>query len=226
MGIAHSRDQYIASLDLKQAFDHVRPYTAISMMKHLAFDRKLTNQTLRLWQSQRRFLQYCGSFLLSRLLASESRVPAVALGLQPYIECASPTHSPSLPFGDACDLHGRPKLCRLRLGTQGRLESLDVSLSGPWPQRKRGTCRQKAKRMMAALDDVIGPFVKDTIEILGCSFSPGHSKPTTKEFRRFEATTVVSRRVDMAPVTADSRLFVACTTATATGWLELLARNF
>ena len=84
------------------------------------------------------------------------------------------------------------------------------------------TCRQNAKRMMAALDDVVGPYIKDTIEVLGCNFSPGHSKPSPKEFRRFEIATPVTRRAGMAPVAADSRLFVACTTATAKasyGWV-------
>ena len=52
------------------------------------------------------------------------------------------------------------------------------------------TCRQNAKRMMAALDDVVGPYIKDTIEVLGCNFSPGHSKPSPKEFTRFEIATI------------------------------------
>eukprot|EP00438_Fugacium_kawagutii_P014087 Skav231790 [mRNA] locus=scaffold734:6871:14739:+ [translate_table: standard] len=105
-----------------------------------------------------------------------------------------------------------------------RLGRTIFNSSGSLELRFGKRLRVKAKLYRSALmtDPELGPFVKDTVDILGCSFSPGHSKPASKEIKRFEVATAVTRRAGMAPVAADFKLFAACATATTKasfGWV-------
>ena len=72
LGVAHSQNQYVASLDLKQAFDRVRPSRAVFMLKHYGFDRRLAKQVEHVWTSQRRFLHFAGNYKQTAADVSQS----------------------------------------------------------------------------------------------------------------------------------------------------------
>ena len=50
----------VTTLDLKQAFDHVWPATAILMMIQQGFDKCLGGKVFCLWENQRRSLRVVG----------------------------------------------------------------------------------------------------------------------------------------------------------------------
>ena len=106
-------------------------------------------------------------------------------------------------------------------GTNGA----NIQLHWVWKKaltKRRSPAERKAKRDRARENASLGQFVQDSITILGTNFSPGNTKPTDKEVKRFESATGVTIRAGMAPVVADMRLFAATSMASAkaaTGWV-------
>jgi len=61
MGLTHSKNWFLTSLDLAQAFDRLKPEKAVALMRHQGLDRGLGRKLLTFWTSQQRFLHFAGN---------------------------------------------------------------------------------------------------------------------------------------------------------------------
>ena len=230
LGVAHTQNQYVASLDLKQAFDRVRPSVAVFMLRHYGFDRRLAEQVRRVWTSQQRFLHFAGNYKQTAVEVSQSLPQGCPLSpwalntvlcapakliQSNHPQCVHVTHVDDRSFA------ARSLGAIQSIWNQWREHTAALALEES-VEKTQITCRCKAKRNRARENASLGQFVQDFITILGTNFSPGNTKPTDKEVKHFETATEVISRAAMAPVVADMRLFTATTMASAkaaTGWV-------
>ena len=210
---ANAKGHFIASLDLAQAFDRLTPQRAIATILKFGFPSKLASGISRIWNSQVRVLQWQGQsspekqHIRSSLPQGDALSPwALNLVLTTAIKkiqeqwpqsvqvifiddrsFASPNLSELLQVWDGWSLHSQQL---------GFVESL---------RKTQFFCKTKKGRSELTEHVRTGPFLKDSLEALGVSFSSGGSAPSPKEISRFDKAVKSADRVRALPFNASGK---------------------
>ena len=225
---AHASNQFIASLDLSQAFDRIRPARAVACLIHYGFPLKLAKAVEKLWQNQQRFLGWSSECRPQAATVSSS-IPQ-GDSLSPWvlnILLAAPTKIIAGLFPSATQVvyvddrsFACPTVNMLRdLWAQWRNHSVQLGLKENRSKTQVYARTAKARRQLET-DPDFAEFAKDQLTALGVCFCPGNTKPSDKQKARFAEVTALRARC--APVVAYLRQFMATTAATAKavfGWI-------
>ena len=227
---AHASNQFIASLDLSQAFDRIRPARAVACLIHYGFPLKLAKAVEKLWQNQQRFLGWSSECRPQAATVSSS-IPQ-GDSLSPWvlnILLAAPTKIIAGMFPSATQVvyvddrsFACPTVNMLRdLWAQWRNHSVQLGLKENRSKTQVYARTAKARRQLET-DPDFAEFAKDQLTALGVCFCPGNTKPSDKQKARFDSAEVTALRARCAPVVAYLRQFMATTAATAKavfGWI-------
>lgn len=224
----YARGQYVGTLDLSKAFDHITPERAVCFLTWHGFPEALCQAIQQLWGSQKRYLMWHGH-VLPQIQEVQTSIPQ-GDGLSPRIMnllLAVPLRVISQAIRSATHVvfvddrsWAAPALTAfcgvLRLWKE---HSLMLGLREN-DRKAQFTHKRAAQRRDMRQHQEIAGAVKDHLVALGAVL--GFGKPVDVEEQRIDKAKACAAKVASAPTGPRAKVFVAscaASTKAAYGWL-------
>lgn len=234
---AQTKGHFLATLDLSQAFDRIRPQRALDTLKHYGFPQKLAAAVAGLWFNQQRILMWnqCCRQSITVVNASipqgDSLSPwAMNLMLTGPTACVAQQYPNSTQIVYVDDRSfAAPTVQMLRnVWTSWQEHTAALGFKENISKTQAFARSAKGRRALLAHPD-FAPYVTDDFTVLGVSFRPGNTRPSDKEKSKFQKAEAAAKRARVAPVVAFKRQFMATTAAASKaiyGWVLRAAPQY
>lgn len=226
---AWTKKHHLASLDLAQAFDRLRPTTATRIFTFFGMPSKLAQAICHFWRSQQRVLLF-GPHVLPQKIRVQASLPqgcplspwGMNLSLKAAADIQSKfPRSKQVLFMDDRSFTSPSVTNLLNIWKAWQLHSKQLGLLESAVKTQFSSRNKPGRRGLAACDEIF-PYVKVDLTALGVSFAKAGSKPTPKQLGRFRDATETALKLRAAPVLGRAKLFIAAGAAcskAAFGWV-------